>query len=85
LFDFLKDRITGVTCGDPARRLCSVLQQLGEAIGENKKVTWLWVQIMQAMGSVEPEKYGVLRGIPSFDRLESAVKKVVDEENLRER
>jgi hypothetical protein len=71
--------------GDPAVRLCSVLRELGQSIGENKKVTWLWVKIMDAIGSVEPEKYGVLRGIPSFDRLESAVKKVVDEENLRER
>jgi hypothetical protein len=71
--------------GNPKKRLCSILRNLELEIGEDKANTRLWMEIMLNIKVKESQSYGVLRGIPSFDRLESAVKKVVDEENLRER
>lgn len=63
------------------QRLCDILRELGIEIGNDADAE-LWKAIVRNIRLAEPQSYGILRGIPSFDNLEKAVKKVVDSQRL---
>lgn len=70
---------------DPKYRLCQILRDSGFGIGTNEVDTEFWKNIVASIKKTEPLKFGVLRGIPSFDTLEERVKAVISTERLDQR
>jgi hypothetical protein len=71
--------------GNPKARLCEIVRNLGHSIGTDEVDTGLWKKIVANMGKMEPQKFGVLRGIPSFDLLEKSMQKVIQDEGFHRR
>lgn len=71
--------------GNPKARLCTILRGLDYKIGPDEVDTRLWKKIAANIKEKEPQKFGILRGIPSFDKLEERVKAVISTERLDQR
>jgi len=68
--------------GNPKRRLCSILNELGVDVPEDGADSEIWKTLSASIPVAERQGYSILRCLPSFKSLETTVKQVVKDHGL---